>query len=158
MAETSNSGTEAAGRTGPSPSGSKGERLTVLYDETCSFCRRCRDWLLGQRCFLEVELLAAGSPIARERYGSLPWLGRELVAVDQAGRAWVGPAAFLTCLWATVRYRPWAYRLSQPGLAPLAERFFRLVSKRRGRWSAWLGRDDPECSWCDENRVWRDDR
>jgi hypothetical protein len=86
MAETSNSGTEAAGRTGPSPSGSKGERLTVLYDETCSFCRRCRDWLLGQRCFLEVELLAAGSPIARERYGSLPWLGRELVAVDQAGR------------------------------------------------------------------------
>jgi predicted DCC family thiol-disulfide oxidoreductase YuxK len=156
MADRSNSDTASASPAGPS-SESESRKLTVLYDETCSFCRRCRDWLLAQPCFIEVELLAAGSPVARERYGALPWLGTELVAVDEAGRAWVGPAAFLTCLWATVRYRPWAYRLSQPGLAPLAERFFKLVSKRRDRWSAWLGRDDPECSWCDENRLWWED-
>jgi predicted DCC family thiol-disulfide oxidoreductase YuxK len=128
-------------------------KLTVVYDETCSFCLRCRDWLLAQPCFLEVELLAAGSPMARSRYGQLPWLGNELVAVDDRGRAWIGPGAFLTCLWATVRYRQWAYRLSTPTLAPLAMWFFKVISKRRDRWSAWLGRDDPDCSWCDQVRF-----
>jgi predicted DCC family thiol-disulfide oxidoreductase YuxK len=125
-------------------------KLTVLYDESCGLCRRCRDWLLTQPCLVEVELLPSGSPESRDRVGAVPWLGKELVAVDDRGRVWVGPAAFLTCLWATVRYRAWAYRLAGPRLAPLAERFFMLVSKRRDRWSAWLGRDDPNCTWCDE--------
>jgi predicted DCC family thiol-disulfide oxidoreductase YuxK len=80
----------------------------------------------------------------------MPWLGSELVVVDQHGRAWVGPAAFVICLWATVRYRAWSYRLSAPTLAPLAERFFLMISKRRDRWSEWLRRDDPDCSWCDQ--------
>jgi len=125
-------------------------KLTVLYDESCGLCRRCRDWLLTQPCLVEVELLPSGSPESKDRFGALPWLGKELVAVDDGGRVWVGPAAFLTCLWATVRYRPWAYRLAGPRLAPLAERFFMLVSKRRDRWSAWLARDDPNCTWCDQ--------
>jgi predicted DCC family thiol-disulfide oxidoreductase YuxK len=129
------------------------EKLAVLYDERCAFCLRCRDWLLAQPCFLEVELLAAGSPVARQRYGALPWLGNELIAVDDRGRVWVGPGAFLVCMWATVRYRSWAYRLSGPTMVPLATRFFRHISKRRDRWSAWLGRNDPECSWCDQVRV-----
>src|ERR671915_492668 len=117
MTDGSNGGTASAGAAGPSKAESDSRKLTVLYDETCSFCRRCRDWLLAQPCFLEVELLAAGSPLAKARYGSLPWLGKELVAVDDSGRVWIGPAAFLTSLWATRRYRAWAYRLSQPGLA-----------------------------------------
>jgi predicted DCC family thiol-disulfide oxidoreductase YuxK len=129
--------------------------LVVLYDENCAMCRRARDWLLAQPTLIQLVLVPAGSRAARDRYGTLPWLGQELIVVDDQGRAWVGPAAFLTCLWATVRYRAWAYRLSGPRLAPLAERFFKLVSKRRDRWSAWLGRDDPDCSWCDELRVGR---
>jgi predicted DCC family thiol-disulfide oxidoreductase YuxK len=127
-------------------------KLTVLYDEKCAVCRRARDWLLTQPCFVEVELVASGSAAARDRYGAVPWLGRELVAADQDGRVWVGPAAFLTCLWATVRYRPWAYLLSGPTLAPLAERFFMFISKRRDRWSGWLRRGDPSCTWCDQVR------
>lgn len=134
--------------------GAETSRLTVLFDERCALCRRARDWLLTQPCFVEVELLPAGSAIARDRYASMPWLGRELVVVDQSGRAWVGPAAFLTCLWATVRYRSWAYRLASPTLAPLAERFFMFVTKRRDRWSGWLGREDPSCTWCDQVQFW----
>ncbi len=129
------------------------ERLTVLYDESCAVCRRCRDWLLTQPCFVEVELAPAGSPEARARFGEVSWVGKELVAVDDAGRVWVGPAAFLTCLWATVRYRPWAYRLAGPRLAPLAERFFHLVTKRRDRFSAWITREEPDCTWCDQIRL-----
>ena len=126
--------------------------LTILYDERCEFCRRCRDWLSGQPRLLPVELMAAGSPLARQRYGVVPWLGTELVVVDQDGQVWVGPGAFLMCLWATARYRHWAYLFSRPGWSGHAERFFRRVSKRRdrlGKWLAHMPGADEECSWCD---------
>jgi predicted DCC family thiol-disulfide oxidoreductase YuxK len=123
--------------------------LTILYDETCALCRRARDWLLTQPCLVPVELLAAGSEEAQRRYAGLPWLGQELVVVDENGNAWVGPSAFLASMWATARYRSWAFRLSRPELARHAERFFRWISKRRDRWSARI-HEDPECSWCDE--------
>jgi predicted DCC family thiol-disulfide oxidoreductase YuxK len=129
-------------------------KLTILYDERCAVCRRARDWLLTQPCFVEVELLPAGSVEASERYGSLPWLGQELIAVDDQGRAWVGPAAFIAAMWATRNYRAWAYRLSRPTLAPHAEHFFHWISKKRDQWSVWLGRqEDLDCSWCDGARV-----
>lgn len=131
--------------------------LTVLYDESCRVCRRCRDWLLTQPCLLPVRLVPAGSPVARTQYAAVaPWLGRELIVVDDAGRAWVGPAAFVTCLWATARYRAISYSLARPSLAPLAERFFVFVSKRRDRFARWGADEEPECSWCDEVIVARD--
>jgi predicted DCC family thiol-disulfide oxidoreductase YuxK len=125
--------------------------LTVLYDETCALCLSARDWLLTQPCLVRVELLAAGSDEAKRRYGGLPWLGSELVAVDDHGNAWIGPPAFLACMWATARYRSWAFRLSRPKLEPHAERFFRWVSKSRERW-AWVVDDEAECSWCESAR------
>jgi predicted DCC family thiol-disulfide oxidoreductase YuxK len=130
-------------------------RLTILYDERCAFCLRCRDWLATQPCLIEVELLASGSPAAKERYGAVPWIGRELVVVDDLGHVWVGPAAFLMCLWATANHRHHAYLFARPRWAPHAERFFMYISKRRDRWGAWLGRKDrPEdCSWCDDVRI-----
>lgn len=120
------------------------ERLTILYDERCALCRRARDWLLTQPCLVPVELVAAGSPEARRRYAGVEALGQELVAVDDEGNVWVGPAAFVASMWATARYRRWAFRLARPHLAPHAERFFRWVSTKRHRFS-----DDPECSWCE---------
>lgn len=121
-------------------------RLTVLYDETCALCLRSRDWLAGQPTLVDVELMPSGSAEARRRFAGLP-LGQELVVVAQDGRAWVGPAAFLTCLWATRRYRGWSYRLSGDTFAPLAERFFDLVSKRRKDIGRWLG-SGPDCEAC----------
>jgi len=128
-------------------------KLTILYDERCAVCRRCRDWLLTQPCLVEVELLAAGSDEAKQRYAELPWLGAELIAVDDDGNAWIGPAAFLAALWATAKYRAWSYRMAGPTLAPLAERFFYWISKRRDRWSTWMSPEDPECTWCDGARL-----
>ncbi len=123
------------------------QRLTVLYDETCALCRRARDWLLGEPTYIELELLAAGSPAARERYGPLEWKGKELVAVAEDGRVWIGPSAFLIAMWSTRRWRAWSYRLSSPVFAPLAERFFKLVSAKRKQLGALLS-SDPECDWC----------
>jgi predicted DCC family thiol-disulfide oxidoreductase YuxK len=128
-------------------------KLTILFDENCTFCLRCRDWLATQPCLVEVDLMPSGSVEARERFGAVPWLGKELVVVDDHGDAWVGPGAFLVCLWATARYRPWSYLLSRPGFSRHTERFFMHVSKRRDRWGAWLSRKDPDCSYCDDVRV-----
>jgi predicted DCC family thiol-disulfide oxidoreductase YuxK len=121
------------------------QRLTVLYDEHCELCRRCRHWLEGQRTFVPLDFLASGSPAARARYGNVPWLGAELVVVDdERGDVWAGPAAFLMCLWATRAYRLWSYRLSGKTFAPLAERFFHLVSDNRGRLGRIVG--SPDCA------------
>jgi len=131
-------------------------RLTILFDERCAFCLRCRDWLAGQPCLLEVELVPAGSEEAQRRYGEVPWLGEELVVVDDHGKTWIGPSAFLVALWVTARYRSWAYMLARRGLSRYAEWFFMHVSARRDRWGAWLSRNDTDCSYCDDVKMRRD--
>lgn len=130
-------------------------KLTVLYDERCAFCRRCRDWLASQPVLVEMELLGAGTAEARRRFPDAKLRGSELVVIDDRGQRWTGPDAFVMCLWATARYRNWAYRVSQPGMAPMAEAFFRQLSKRRDTFSEWL-QDEPACEACDDLDQWRD--
>ena len=122
-------------------------RLTVLYDAACPLCLRCRDWLTHQAAYVPLELVAADSPGARTRYGNLPQRGSELVVVSDAGDVWIGPAAFLMCLWALRQWRSWSYRLSGPAFAPMAERFFLAVSRNRGALSPGGARcTDDRCS------------
>ena len=115
--------------------------LLVLYDEHCALCVRCRDWLARQGSFVPLDFIACGSPVARERYGAVPWLGEELVVVSDEGDVWVGPSAFLVALWALRDWREWSYRLSGPELAPLAERFFHAISGNRKAIAALLKPD-----------------
>ncbi|MGI8754748.1 MAG: thiol-disulfide oxidoreductase DCC family protein [Acidimicrobiales bacterium] len=110
--------------------------ITVFYDAGCALCRRCRAWLESQRTWVPVRFAVASATEAQELLPDVPWLGTELVVIGDDGATWVGPAAFLTCLWATVRYRSWSRRLAGPAFAPMAERFFHLVSDNR----AWLNR------------------
>ena len=126
--------------------------LTVLYDERCPVCVRARDWLLTEPTYLPVELLAAGSPAAKARFGTIPWRGAELVVVADDGQVWAGPGAFLVTMWATLRWRAWSYRLSGRHLAPLAERFFRLISSHRTKVGALLA--EPDCTWCESPQGW----
>jgi predicted DCC family thiol-disulfide oxidoreductase YuxK len=123
-------------------------RLTIVYDAGCPLCIRCRDWMRGQPAFVEQEFLAASSDEARRRYGGLPWLGDELVVASDAGEVWVGPAAFLVCLWALRSWREWSYRLSSPRLAPIAERMLHALSARRKRLAAWPGWQACEAGSC----------
>jgi predicted DCC family thiol-disulfide oxidoreductase YuxK len=113
--------------------------LTVLYDPSCVLCRRCAFWLAGQPSYVKLTLMTCTGSEARARYGAIPWLGDELVVVGDGGEVWVGPAAFLTCLWALVEWREWSYRLAGDAFAPLAERFFVIISNRRRALSALLG-------------------
>lgn len=118
------------------------QRLTILFDPACALCRRVRAWMLGQPAYVELEFMPATSNEAVALYGDLPWLGEQVLVVSNDGQVWVGPAAFITCLWALVAWREWSFRLAGP-LSSLAERFFLLVSKNRGTLSALL---EHECT------------
>ncbi len=116
--------------------------LILLYDRSCAICVRCRRWMERQRAYVRVTFLAADSEEARARFGAIPWLGDELVAVSDRGEVWAGPAAFLLALWALEDYREWSFRLSGETTSRLAERFFAALSHRR-RWLAgWLAHEE----------------
>src|SRR5450432_70072 len=94
--------------------------LTVLFDETCPLCVRCRDWLYLQDKWVLMTFVPCHSSLAREKFGDVPWLGEELVVVSERGDVWAGAAAFIVSLWALKEWREWSYRISGPELAPLA--------------------------------------
>jgi len=116
-------------------------KLIVLFDPSCALCQRSKAWMLREETYVELQFLACSGAEARARFGDIPWLGDELVVVGDTGDVWVGAAAFLTCLWALMRWRAWSYRLSGPGFAPLAERFFQALSSRRKGLAAFLDHD-----------------
>lgn len=115
-------------------------KLTVLYDYRCGVCRRCKDWLKRQPQFIELELLAAESLEAQQRFPTLACgEPEELIAVSDEGGVYRGDAAWLMCLYALKEYREWSARLAAPELRPLARAAFKFLSSHRHRLSHWLG-------------------
>ena len=114
------------------------EHLTVLYDAECGFCCRCRAWLEKQHSHVELELISREAPALAARFPGLDALDDELVVVDDQGGVYRGPDAFIVCLWALPAYRPWAMRLANPALRPLARLAFEMISSQRHRIADWL--------------------
>jgi predicted DCC family thiol-disulfide oxidoreductase YuxK len=108
-------------------------RLTVLYDASCSLCRRARHWLERQPAYVELEFVPAGSPEVRQRWPQLDPAEtlKELTVVADTGEVYVDDAAWLMCLWALRGHRAQADWLATPALRPLARRFVHWVSDNR---------------------------
>lgn len=105
--------------------------MTVLYDGGCPFCVRCALWLARSRQRIPLMPVDCTTPAARARYQRIRGLGRELVVVDDAGRYWVGPAAFLMCLWALEAWHALAALLLLAPLRPLAIAVFSAITANR---------------------------
>jgi predicted DCC family thiol-disulfide oxidoreductase YuxK len=116
-------------------------RLYILYDSQCEFCRRCRIWLGRQPAYVPLVFLPFQSPEAECRFPHLKQLrpDKEIVVISDAGEVWQGGAAWVTCLWALREYREWALRLAHPAMLPFARRLCEIVSANRYRLSQWLG-------------------
>ena len=138
----------ATGDDGPRTGAVRLVGFTVFYDPTCELCRRCRAWLEVQPTYAPLRFRPADVAEARRLLPEVPWLGTELVVIRDDGAVWIGPAAFLTCLWATRQYRGWSRRLSGPAFAPMAERFFEAVSSNRGKIGAFASRGDCDDGTC----------
>ncbi len=113
------------------------EYLQVYYDAACPFCRACRNWLARQPAIVPLRFVASGSRQADMLLGHLPWYGRDLIVMDERGNFWVGPAAFVMCLWALEGTRTLAELLTWPILGSVARLFFSIVSDGRGLLSAF---------------------
>jgi predicted DCC family thiol-disulfide oxidoreductase YuxK len=117
--------------------------LTVVYDGTCALCRRCRRWVEQQPQLVPFRFVASSEPWVQRWLGGLVPVGDDLVVVDDGGRAWVGPDAFVVCLWGLSRHRKLAMRLQRAGGRLLAKHIFHSVSGVRGMVSYAI--PDPDC-------------
>ncbi len=107
--------------------------LTVIYDATCGFCVRCREWLEEQPAFLELECLWSRSSEVASRFPGLVGPGpADLIVVDDEGGVYRGAAAWIMCLYALREYREWSLRLASPALLPFARKAFEALSASRG--------------------------
>jgi predicted DCC family thiol-disulfide oxidoreductase YuxK len=111
------------------------ETLTVLYDESCAFCRGVRSWLEAQPSYVRLEFIAAGSEEVRRRYPDLDHGAtlQDLTVISDTGDIYAGAAGWLMCLWALRNYRAWSLTLSSPSLIPQAQRFISWISQNRLR-------------------------
>jgi predicted DCC family thiol-disulfide oxidoreductase YuxK len=107
--------------------------LTIFYDPRCGLCAKFRLWLEAQPKRVAVEFLGYDSAEAEVRFPGLPELGadRDVVVLADDGRWWQGSAAWLTCLWATVHYHDWSFRLAAPVFQPLVKKAVHLLSENR---------------------------
>jgi predicted DCC family thiol-disulfide oxidoreductase YuxK len=111
-------------------------RLSILYDGSCGFCIRVKDWIGRQAPLVPVDFVASGSAEAVDKFRQVP--AGELAVVADTGEVWLGNRAWIVCLWALRDYRDLAVRLSSPFLLLMAREAFALVSSQRSALSAML--------------------
>ena len=107
--------------------------LTIFYDRRCGLCAKFRAWLEAQPKRVRVEFLDYDSVAANERFPGLAEMGadREVVVLADDGRWWQGSAAWLTCLWTTIQYYDWSFRLAAPVFQPFVRKAVYLLSENR---------------------------
>ena len=107
--------------------------LTIFYDPRCGLCAKFRVWLEAQPKRVGVEFVAYDSAEAAARFPGLAEMGadRDVVVLADDGRWWQGSAAWLTCLWTTVRYYDWSFRLAAPIFQPFVKKAVHLLSENR---------------------------
>ena len=111
--------------------------LYVVYDDRCGLCTQLKEWLGRQPAYVPLQLMAAGSEAARDRFPALP--AGELAVISDSGEMWFGDRAWIIVLWALREYRDWAAKLASPLLLPMARQAFAAISRNRSAFSRWLG-------------------
>lgn len=109
------------------------KRLTIFHDPRCGLCRKFSEWLTAQPRWVEVEFVDWASEEAVRRLPDIREMnaGKDVVVLADDGAWWQGDAAWVTCLWATREYRPWAQRLASPALRPVLRRAVALIAENR---------------------------
>lgn len=108
-------------------------KLTVLFDPGCALCRAARAWLEGQKKYVPLEFVGAGTAEARRLFPELDPAStlKEITVVDDGLRVYRGEKAWLMCLWALRNYRETALRWGRADRLPYARRFVAWVSRHR---------------------------
>ncbi|MET9493244.1 DCC1-like thiol-disulfide oxidoreductase family protein [Streptomyces sp. NPDC006552] len=127
----------AVGATGEADRDARGDvpvrRLTVLYDAECPLCTFARGWLARQRQLVPLEFVAAGSAEARGRFPGLDHAATlsDITVIDDGGRLYRGPAAWVVCMWALREHRATAHRMATPAGMKVAKQVVLAAAKYR---------------------------
>ena len=107
--------------------------LYVFYDGECGLCRTCRQWLMNQRRYLNLQFIAFQTPEALQLFPTLQEYepSRQLVVLSDEGGVYLGDEAWIMCLYALVDYRQWAQRMASPLLRPFAKQLCQAISTNR---------------------------
>lgn len=97
--------------------------LTVLYDAGCPLCSAFRTRLEAEPQLVPLRFVPAASEEARRLFPALDHERtlQEITVVGDDGAVWTHERAWVTCLWATARFRPLAERLAEPHLIGLTK-------------------------------------
>ena len=119
-------------------------RLTVLYDDGCPLCRTFSGWLSRQPVLVPLDLVPAGSALARRCFPTLDHdrTLEEVTVVSDAGEVWTGAHAWVMCLWATAAHRGLAEGLARPSRLPMARGAAYLAAGLRSATSTLSGRPE----------------
>jgi len=122
------------------------QKLYVLYDPKCELCCRLKDWLRGERSWIGLEAIAAGSPTARKLFPQIEQIAgqNDLAVISDEGAVYLNDRAWVMVLYALEEYRDWAARLTHPLLMPLARQAYAALSRNRHILSRWLSSTNPE--------------
>ncbi len=122
------------------------QKLYVLYDPKCELCCRLKDWLLGQRSWIGLQVIPAGSETARRMFPQLEQIAgqNDLAVISDEGAVYLNDRAWIMVLYALEEYRDWAARLTHPLLMPLARQAYAALSRNRHSLSRWLSSTQPE--------------
>jgi predicted DCC family thiol-disulfide oxidoreductase YuxK len=109
--------------------------LTVLYDASCGLCRTVRRWLAQEPQFVELRFVPAGSDEARRQFPDIDHAAtlRDVTVISDGGEVFLGPGAWLICLWALRDYREWSQRLADPQIRPQIRGIVEWVALNRLR-------------------------
>jgi predicted DCC family thiol-disulfide oxidoreductase YuxK len=122
------------------------QKLYVLYDPKCELCCRLKDWLQVQRSWIGLEVIPAGSQIARKMFPELERIAsrNDLAVISDEGAVYLNNRAWIMVLYALEEYRDWAARLTHPLLMPLARQAYAALSRNRHFLPRWLSSTEPE--------------
>jgi len=122
------------------------EKLYVLYDPNCELCCRLKNWILVQRSWIGVAVIAAGSEKAKRLFPELERIAtrNDLAVISDEGAVYLNDRAWIMVLYAMVEYRDWAARLTHPLLMPMARQAFAALSKNRHFLSSLLTAENTE--------------
>ncbi len=122
------------------------QKLYVLYDPRCGMCDRLKDWLLVQRSWIGLSVLASDSEKARQLFPGLEKIAssEDLVVISDEGHVYLNNHAWIMVLYALDDYRDWARRLTHPLLLPMVRQAWEMISNNRHSISRWLAMGSPE--------------
>lgn len=107
------------------------KKLHLFYDQDSPFCRKCKNWLIRQPAFMELELLPIQARSVRMAYPEVAGHRQDdaLIVLSDTGLLYTGDDAWITVLWALHDWRDWSLRLQQPDIRPLARQFWQLIGQ-----------------------------